>query len=408
MNTQQIRTSSSFRQMLWLIGFFSSTLLMVANGATGFSALVVEEKTGRIVFSHEADSVRYPASLTKMMSLYLVFEALQQGHVSFSMPVKVSAKAAKAPPSKLGVSAGEAIPLELAIKVLVVKSANDVAIAVAETIAGSEARFVERMNQTAKRLGMSRTHFVNPHGLPDTRQVTSARDMYILAVALKHDFPAYYAYFNTRSYTYNQKRVETHNRVLTSFPGADGLKTGYIKASGFNLATSAERQGIRLVGIVMGGKTAAKRDELMKNLLENAFTQIAQKRPLPMAFAVNPEMVLSNMQVAGAGTQFKEKEGVGDSDVVLPTVKVNQSTKTQYANRSSKDKAILQVGAFKDYNSAQQQATRVIRQLNAGKIKIEKTNKFYRALVINVPANKAEAHCHTLKQQGTDCLVVYR
>ena len=243
-----------------------------------YAAIVVDGNTGAVLHASRADQRRYPASLTKMMTLYVVFEELKAGRLSLQTPVAISANAARQPASKLGLKAGESIPLEEAILALVVKSANDIATAVAEHVAGSEEEFARRMTRRAQRLGMGATRFANASGLPDKRQYTTARDMALLGRQIRLDFPEYYPYFSVSRFTFRGKRYRGHNRLVRSYEGADGIKTGYIRASGFNLVSSVERNGKRLVAVVMGGRTAKRRDDHSAALL-NRYLPKASRVP---------------------------------------------------------------------------------------------------------------------------------
>lgn len=225
-----------------------------------YAGIVVETNSGRVLYAENADARRHPASLTKMMTLYLVFEDLKAGRLSMNTPVPVSAKAAKQPPSKLGLKPGETISVRNAILALAVRSSNDVAVAVAEKISGSEAAFAARMTGKARALGLRATIFRNASGLPDSAQITTARDMAKLARALQTDFPGRYRVFSTQSFSYKGKRYTSTNRLLGALPGVDGIKTGYIRASGYNLAASARRRGKRIIVVVMGQKSGAARN----------------------------------------------------------------------------------------------------------------------------------------------------
>ena len=240
-------------------------------GAPPFSALTVDARNGKLLYSQDIDGIRHPASLTKMMTLYLLFQEMTAGNLTLNSPIKVSARATSVAPSKLGVKAGDTITVETAIKAIVVKSANDVATAVAENIGGSESAFAQRMTRTARSIGMSRTTFLNASGLPNPGQVTTARDMATLGLRLMRDFPQYYPYFRIQSFVYDGRTVKGHNRLLGSYEGADGIKTGYVAASGFNLVTSVRRGDKRLVGVVIGGKSGAARDAYMKQMLTRYF-----------------------------------------------------------------------------------------------------------------------------------------
>lgn len=240
-----------------------------------YAALVVHADTGEVLFARYADERRYPASLTKMMTLYVLFEEIEAGRVRLDQELSVSEQAAGQPPSKLGLVAGSTIDVETAIKALIVKSANDAAVVIAEAISGSEWRFAQRMTEKARALGMTRTAFRNASGLPNSRQVTTARDLATLSRRLAQDFPQYYPYFAASEFAWNGRIYRTHNAVSENYPGAEGLKTGYTRMSGFNLATAAKRDGNRLVGIVMGGRSVRTRDAHMKEILDEAFGRIA-------------------------------------------------------------------------------------------------------------------------------------
>jgi len=249
-------------------GSTEAVVTPVAPTPAKFAAIVVDAKSGKMLYGANANELRYPASLTKMMTLYLMFEAIDAGRVSRSDLIPISRTAAARPPSKLGLKAGQSIPVDTAIRVLVVKSANDVATAVAEFLGnGSEAQFARMMTDKARALGMSRTTFKNASGLPDPGQVSTAADMARLSIALKRNFPHHYGYFAQREVTVAGKTIKGHNKAMDMIPGADGLKTGYTRASGFNLATSVKRQDKSVVGVVMGENTAAIRDARMAQLM---------------------------------------------------------------------------------------------------------------------------------------------
>jgi D-alanyl-D-alanine carboxypeptidase len=234
----------------------------------GFSALVVDASSGTELYAVDADAPRFPASLSKMMTLYLLFEGVAEGRFTLSTPLPVSAEAASQPPAKIGLQAGSTITVEQAAKALAVKSANDVAVAVAEAISGSEAAFADRMTAKARALGLTRTRFVNATGLPDPAQVTSARDMAALGLALKQRFPQYGSYYRATSFSYNGRTFRATNNLLGKIAGVDGLKTGYIRMSGYNLVATASRGGKRLIVVVMGGASEAARDREVTRLIE--------------------------------------------------------------------------------------------------------------------------------------------
>lgn len=257
-------------------GSIEDSVAPIAPTTEKYAAIVVDAKSGKMLYGANSNELRYPASLTKMMTLYLLFEAMDQGRVGRTDLIPISHNAAARPPSKLGLKAGQSIPVDTAIRVLVVKSANDVATAVAEFLGGgSEARFAEMMTTKARSLGMSRTTFRNASGLPDPNQVTTATDMARLSIALRRQFPHYYGYFGQTEVTVAGRTIKGHNKAMEMIPGADGLKTGYTRASGFNLATSVNRGGKSVVGVVMGENTAEIRNARMAQLM-SAYVKKAQ------------------------------------------------------------------------------------------------------------------------------------
>jgi D-alanyl-D-alanine carboxypeptidase len=266
-------------------------------GSERYSAIVLDHRTGGILVAANADETRHPASLTKMMTLYLVFEALGEGRLSLNSIVPISEEAASRPPSKLGIPAGGSVTVEQAILALVTKSANDIATALGELLGGSEERFGQIMTQRARSLGMTRTTFRNASGLPDWDQVTTARDMATLGRRLLLDFPDRYHYFGRTEAAFRGLRLRNHNRMLTSYDGVDGIKTGYIRASGFNIVTSANRDGRRVVGAVFGGSSWVERDQHMTALLDQGFERLGVTPRVEMAQAVAP-LVLRQAQAA--------------------------------------------------------------------------------------------------------------
>ncbi len=270
-----------------------------ARADSRHAAFVVDANSGRVLHAANADARRFPASLTKLMTLYLVFEQIEAGRLNASTPIRISAQAASVPPSKLDLDPGETIPLGAAIRALVTKSANDVAVAIAEHMSGSEASFARAMTAKARQLGMRSTVFRNAHGLPDPEQVTTARDMATLSLALYDHFPQHARVFATRQFNYAGSAYRNHNTMLGSFEGMEGIKTGYTRASGFNLSASVRRNGQHVVAVVMGGRTAQARNAEMRTLLTRSLTratatksrrpvQIARAEPAPAERAERP------------------------------------------------------------------------------------------------------------------------
>lgn len=257
--------------------------------AHGYSEYVVDARTGKILHQVNASEPRYPASLTKMMTLYLTFDALKKGRLRMDQELPVSRHAASQSPTTLGLRAGDQIPVRKAIESVVVRSANDSAVVLAEALGGTEEKFASMMTVRARNLGMRNTTYRNASGLPNPGQISTARDMAALGLALRRDFPEYYPFFKLQEFTYNGRNYPGHNRVLNRFDGADGIKTGYTNASGFNLVSSARRDGVTVVAVVMGGKTSRARDDQMVALLEDTFDSMghqsargdARHRPTP-------------------------------------------------------------------------------------------------------------------------------
>lgn len=265
--------SVSFAAALLLCCLFVLPSESLANPK--YASLVIDADTGVIIHQESADKYRYPASLTKMMTLYLTFQALDQGMLKMNQNIRVSSRAAGQPPSRLGLRRGENITVRDAIQSVIVKSANDSAVVLSEAVGGSEWQFAMKMNRMAKKLGMNHTNFKNASGLHDRRQQTTAYDMARLAVALKRDYRKYYHLFNKNKFFYKGRMYSGHNNVTKKYRGADGLKTGYVRASGYNLVTSASRSGRNVVGVVLGGRSSNRRDREMIRLLDGAFSKLA-------------------------------------------------------------------------------------------------------------------------------------
>jgi D-alanyl-D-alanine carboxypeptidase len=262
--------SDSFRRFVVaaVLGGLGS---LMGTAHAGYAAIVINASDGQVLTSVNPDDQNHPASLAKMMTLYLTFQALQNGTLTPEQALPVSGWAAGKAPTKLDLRKGQTITVEDCVLGMITKSANDAATVVAEGLGGSEGHFVELMNAQALHLGMTNTHFENASGLPDPNDTTTARDMTKLAMALYHDFPQYSHYFSTTEFMFRGRLVRGHNNLMDRYPGMDGLKTGFTNASGFNLASTAVRDGHRLFSVVMGGHTAAARDQLMARLLDDGF-----------------------------------------------------------------------------------------------------------------------------------------
>ena len=278
------RFSVAFGFLVAALTFAASSLSFGTASAQGlyqqprYAAIVVDANSGEVLYARRADALRYPASITKVMTLYLTFEAMASGKMTAADIVPMSSHAASQAPTKLGVRAGDAITVDQAIKAITTKSANDVAVALAERIGGTESRFAALMTLRAQELGMTNTRFVNASGLPDNRQITTARDIAILSRAVMRDYPQYYAYFSVKEFDFRGRTIVGHNGVMNRMPWVDGLKTGYTAASGYNLAASGVRDGQRLITVVLGGSSTAARDENVEELLTTGFDVLAKRK----------------------------------------------------------------------------------------------------------------------------------
>jgi D-alanyl-D-alanine carboxypeptidase len=441
------------RGFAWL--FAGLLLAVVSLSGQAFakpvaSSIMVDAVTGEIISSSNADAITYPASLTKMMTLYLLFDALKHGQIKLTDTITFSEHAASQDATNLAVSAGAKIKVETAILALVVRSANDAATAIAERLAGSEWAFAKKMTSTARALGMKNTTFRNANGLPNPEQRTTARDMAILGVALLRDFPEYYRYFAAERFSYRGVTYAGHNRVLNKLNGADGIKTGYIRASGFNLVSSAEQNGRRLVGVVLGGSTPYLRDKQMVAMMTKGFktpspgtgTMLALSAPnsagpakAPAVVAAAPVSVPAALVAAAAmvpddavqPTVAASEEDVAmpasiSGDPLLPILKPGSGLQLRFADANAPDPQAIenvwhsgntsygvQVGAYSQYAPAQKAAIRVTRAMPElfadSRIAIDESNKLYRARVTGLTKADAEKACAQLKAKKTDCLV---
>jgi len=263
-----------------------------------YSDIVVDANTGAVLHDTNPDALRHPASLTKIMTLYMLFEQLEAGKITFRTELPVSAHAAAQAPSKLNIKPGQTIAVEDAIKAIVTKSANDVAVVIAEALGGSEEAFCDAMTARAHALGMEKTVYKNASGLPDDRQITTARDQALLGRLIQDRFPKYYAFFSTPRFYYRGNTIGNHNRLLTRVEGVDGIKTGYTNASGFNLVTSMRREGRHVVAVVLGGRSASSRDEKMRSLITDYIRVASVKRTAPVLAENAPRSVTQRIAAA--------------------------------------------------------------------------------------------------------------
>ncbi|MEX0808754.1 MAG: D-alanyl-D-alanine carboxypeptidase family protein [Dongiaceae bacterium] len=411
-----------------------------AAQARTYADIIVDAVTGEVLRSRSPDAQIYPASLTKMMTLYLLFEALQNGQIAIDSTLTASSHAASQPATNLALQKGATLTVEQAIYALVIRSANDVAMVVAEELGGNEADFARLMTERARQLGMNNTVFRNPHGLPNKAQVTTAQDMATLARALMFDFPGFYHYFSTTSFTYNGVTYKSHNRLMQRYAGADGLKTGYIRASGFNLAFSAVRDGRRLIGIVIGGQSAASRDDQMANLMDEAF---ARAGPVLMAAAPPPppkpgsDMVGFALATAGYTLPTVPLPSGDPTDLTIadlaagtiPAAAIPAGALGQGDFGSEAVAAALpipepaeplsgvwgvQVGAFSKFaaahNAALYASQRAPNELQNARVQIEEIKNelgtIYRARLIGLDEQTAHTACTQLRAVDQPCIVL--
>ncbi len=281
----------------------ASLLVLTSTAAFAGPALVIEPKSGLVLYAEDADAPWHPASLTKLMTAYLTFEAIREGKLTLEDHVVCSKHALAQPPSKIGVAVGTKMSVDLALKALIVKSANDVAVMLAEKVAGTEKAFVARMNATARRLGMTQTHFFNANGLPHPQQVTTARDLAILARVLLKEFPQHAYLYSTPAVKFGKHRLRSHNGLLRTFDGADGMKTGYICASGYNVVASARRGDRKIVAVVLGERSGAARSRRAASLLEHGFDTYLWKT---MFSTTLDQMALDKVAAAATPANLKE------------------------------------------------------------------------------------------------------
>lgn len=399
-----------------------------------YAAIVVDAQTGEVMFARHADSRRYPASITKVMTLYLVFEAISEGRIQLDDVIRVSPRAASQPPSKLGLAAGQTITVADAIQATALRSANDMATALAEHVAGSEARFAALMTLKAESLGMTDSRFVNANGLPDSRQITTARDITILARAVMRDYPQYYRFFGVSSWTYEGRDYRNTNGLLRSGQGYDGIKTGYTNASGYNLAASAVRSGRRLITVVLGGRSSATRNAHVEELMNTGFEiadrrahgeriEVAQLYFEQKGYGIGPTPptappVVYASATAQPATPLAQAMGDRDPDVVLTsgpaalppsetTARLNSDTP---ARRPAAGTWAVQVGAFRDRSVAEGWLTEVNRRFRStfrgsGQT-VEEASGWYRSRFTGFTEDQARAACETLSARNVTCMVV--
>jgi len=391
-----------------------------------YASLVVDAQTGQVLHDTSAWELRHPASLTKLMTLYLTFEAIGQGRLRMDQRLPVSGWASIQSPTKLDLKEGDTVQVRDLILGLITKSANDAAVVLAEGIAGDEDVFAQRMTQRANQIGMGATVFRNASGLPNDQQVTTAHDMAVLAMALIRDFPTYYPLFATQEFSYAGRVHTNHNRMLGWYGGAEGLKTGYTNASGFNLVLAAKRDGRRLIGVVMGGDSAQARDNHMAELMDKGFGTTGGT-----LMAGNGKVITANARPANAGSEltplarvataaptpmlppsFNELTPAKQGMSKLPPNPFAVASK-QTPQGGEPTSVAMQVGAYSDADGARRAVALARLSLpdlggNGTIAAIERNGRtLYRARILGLPENEAEIGCRRLSQSNIlDCTVV--
>ncbi|HEY2660768.1 MAG TPA: D-alanyl-D-alanine carboxypeptidase [Caulobacteraceae bacterium] len=401
-----------------------------------YAAIVMDASNGEVLYAKNADSQRYPASITKIMTLYLAFEALSTGRLKLDDQVPVSAHAASMAPSKLGVRPGQSVTVDEAMRAIAVKSANDMAVALAERIGGSEAKFTALMTLRAQELGMTNTRYVNACGLPDARQVTTARDIAILSRSVMRDYPQYYGYFSVKSFTFHGQTMTNHNGLLDKMPGVDGLKTGFINASGFNLSASAVRENHRLITVVMGGNTSSGRDHHVEDLLDIGFSVMHRRAagekfaaqtafepgaapPVQLAEQSGAKISLSDTEVASLRAAANPVRKP-DAQVASATVSAQPAArlirvKTEDDNgrhgRKARGDWRVQVGSYRLKSQANAQLASITRRYGetvegARGAVDEAGRRSFNVRFTGFSAASAKDACHLMRAHGQACVTL--
>jgi D-alanyl-D-alanine carboxypeptidase len=367
------------------------------SNARRYASIIVDEQTGTVLHAANPDSRIQPASLTKMMTLYMVFEALRSKRLSLDTILTVSQRAAKRPSSKLGLKKNQTITVREIIGTLITKSANDAATVIAEKLGGTETKFAQFMTAKARQLGMTRTTFTNASGLPDRRQISTARDMAKLAMALRRDFPEQFKLFSMKSFKYRGVEHRNHNRLLGRYKGTDGIKTGYVRASGYNIVVSVERSGHRLIAAIFGGKSAGKRDRHAKSLLRRTFKMLAENDRLdaPVTKSAAQNLTTANKGSGRITLARIAPAGTGEEDDL------------------NDDSWSVQVGAFNRFapaHLAAGRAARLVPALRGARIVVESNistkEQIYLSRLSGLTEKRANSACDVLKKKKMSCLVM--
>ena len=396
--------------------FFISILLFCitifqSSADARYASIVIDERTGKVLHASNPDRQRYPASLTKMMTLYMVFDALDRGKLKLNQRLRVSRRAQGMAPSKLGLKRGQSITVKDAILALITKSANDVAVVVAESLGKTEINFAKMMTRKARSLGMRKTRFRNASGLPNRRQVSTARDMATLARKLITDFPQFYHLFKTQRFSYKRRTYRNHNRLLRAYPGVDGIKTGYIRASGFNLAASVTRNGRRLIGVVFGGRTAKSRDRHMAKLLERAFNKASVTTAKPSPSPKTKRVVVPRNRAVASRAKSVTAGRLQQASVPKPNWRKTYPTP---AAKTASEEWAIQVGAYRDIKPARTALRKAITRIPKLTRKTRASispfmagdTLMYRARLIGLSSGAAKKACKRLERRRIPCVAI--
>ena len=408
--------------VLVLAMFFLLAFAPAVHANPKYASIVLDMDSGTVLHSSRADKKLYPASLTKMMTLYMTFEAIRAGKLSLDQHVTISREAAKQPPSKIGLKAGKSITIRDAIQAAATKSANDAAVVLAEAVGGSVKNFALMATARAQSLGMSRTTFKNPHGLTQRGQLSTARDMGLLGRRLFLDFPEHYHVFERKKFKYGKRTYRATNKLLGKYRGADGIKTGYTNASGFNLVASAEQDGKRIVGVVFGGRSSARRNNHMRKLLDKGFKIAPQRTGLEVAdyYLESPMPRLSPNRGGQAPVALVALARQDNPSVVKLGLSALSRAIVTPAEASvsqvSAGKYSIQIGAYRKRSLAERRLKAVDEKLGrpanlnraAPVVSVRKAGgrPLYRARFSGLAKSDADTGCRRLKAKSIDCFVV--
>lgn len=395
---------------------------LIPQTSSKYAAIVVDAKSGEVLYAKNADAARYPASVTKVMTLYLAFEALASGKLQLDDRVVFSPRASAQSPTKLGVRAGDSITVQQAMQAMATKSANDAAVALAEKLGGTEQKFAALMTLRAQELGMTNTHFANASGLPDSRQLSSARDLAILSRAVMRDYPQYYKLFSTTAFVFRGQTMGNHNKLLYRMEGVDGIKTGFTNASGFNVAVSAVRDGRRLIAIVMGGPSGTIRDNTAQKLLVTGFDVLNRRANGETITVAQNYFEAPNLSGAMAPSMQQGDKDEEAGRIVLASATPNSritalsvaEPKNEFEAKAAPKAAggrwTVQVGSFSSKADAKEQVAlvkkRFSKNFRAGTPATERDDGKYRARFTGFTERQARDACKTLKAKKQPCLVM--